>query len=53
MNDLLEYIVDGVLRLFGVAVEADDSPRWQNGMAIVLIVVALIFVSMMVLIYCL
>ena len=52
VNDLLEYIVDGVLRLFGVVMEAGDSSTWQTGVAIVLVVTSLIFVAVMIWIYC-
>ena len=51
MNDLLEYIVHGVLELFGVVAEKDDSPEWQKLVAVVLVVVSLIFVAVMIWIY--
>ena len=51
MHELLETIVQGVLHLFGVAAEADDSPEWQNVVAVVLVTVSLVFVAVMIWIY--
>ena len=47
MPELLETIVHGVLHLFGVAAEADDSPEWQNVVAVVLVTVSLVIVAVM------
>ena len=51
MHELLETIVHGVLHLFGVAAEADDSPEWQNVVGVVLVTVSLVFVAVMTWLY--
>ena len=47
MPELLETIVHGVLHLFGVAAEADDSLEWQNVLTVVLVTVSLVIVAVM------
>ena len=51
MNEFLKYFIHGVLELFGVVAEKDDSAEWQQLVTVVFVVVSLIFAAVMIWLY--